>query len=373
MLFWVASNKDKKDVRDLIVNRPSATVNRTVPSKTAATIPMSTVPPNPNAPHDTTSSNQDNEESNIDNSWSKTYNRHIVPGDGDCFFSAVNCCMRFLDPDWQHDNVSLRNLSLIQLEQDVYKNHQFYFDYLPNSTSDANLDPATIDSLWDIIKAKYQNPGQYADNDLMMATVRALNLDVQLHGGSNTLLNIEDRTSQNTIHLLYCGLQIDNNPGNHYDALLPIINVNNNNPSIINDVVNTQANSTEDTENIIPSSQSTIVSEPDSISLTSSSNDAIINTETLLSKYLYHDSLLPHRNKIVLFLNKQNKATSLSKKRKTCKLCYCRFRALHLHGKSKSSKLLCQFLQSIRAQLLPLHLTNLVDPDTTQTSNSPSN
>ena len=115
--------------------------------------------------------------------------------------------MRFLDPDWQHDNVSLRNLSLIQLEQDVYKNHQFYFDYLPNSTSDANHDPATIDSLWNIIKAKYQNPGQYADNDLMMATVRALNLDVQLHGGSNTLLNIEGRTTQNTIHLLYCGLQ----------------------------------------------------------------------------------------------------------------------------------------------------------------------
>ena len=83
----------------------------------------------------------------------------------------------------------------------------------------------------------------------------------------------------------------------------PIFNVNNNNLSIVNDVVNTQANSTEDTENIISSSHSTIVSEPDSISLTCSSNDVIIDTETLLSKYLYHDNLLPHRNKIVLFLN----------------------------------------------------------------------
>jgi hypothetical protein len=97
MLFWVASNKDKKDVQDLIANRPSATINRTVPSKTASTIPMSTVPPILNAPYDTASSNQDSKEANIDNSWSKTYNRHILLGDGDCFFSAVNCFMRFLE------------------------------------------------------------------------------------------------------------------------------------------------------------------------------------------------------------------------------------------------------------------------------------
>ena len=90
MLFWVASNKDKKDVQDLIANRPSATINRTVPSKTASTIPMSTVPPILNAPYDS-------KEANIDNSWSKTYNRHILLGNGDCFFSAVNCFMRFLE------------------------------------------------------------------------------------------------------------------------------------------------------------------------------------------------------------------------------------------------------------------------------------
>ena len=54
----------------------------------------------------------------------------------------------------------------------------------------------------------------------MMATLIALNLDIQLHGGSNLLLNIEGRIPRNTVHLLYCGLQIDNNRGNHYDALL---------------------------------------------------------------------------------------------------------------------------------------------------------
>jgi len=48
-----------------------------------------------------------------------------------------------------------------------------------------------------------------------------------------------------------------------------------------------------------------------------------------------------------------------------CKLCCCRFRALHLHGKSINSKILFQFLQSIRAQLLPLEDSSVIDPVTT--------
>ena len=56
------------------------------------------------------------------------------------------------------------------------------------------------------------------------------------------------------------------------------------------------------------------------------------------------------------------------KKQKMCTLCFCRFRGLHLHGKSKDSKALCQFLQSIRGQLLPLYLSSLDDITATQTS-----
>ena len=72
-----------------------------------------------------------------------------------------------------------------------------------------------------------------------MATVSALNLDIQLNGGSQVLLNIEGRISNHTIHLLYCGLQIANNPGNHYDALTSIISSSNNAP-IVNTDTNTQ-------------------------------------------------------------------------------------------------------------------------------------
>ena len=64
---------------------------------------------------------------------------------------------------------------------------------------------------------------------------------------------------------------------------------------------------------------------------------------------------------------------SISKKRKMCKLCFCRFRKLHLHGKSKNSKALCQFLQSSREQLLPVHLSSLVESTGTQISTTPSN
>jgi len=45
----------------------------------------------------------------------------------------------------------------------------------------------------------------------------------------------------------------------------------------------TKAISTEDTENITPSSLSTIDSEPHSISSTYGSTDAIINTQAVLS------------------------------------------------------------------------------------------
>jgi len=85
---------------------------------------------------------------------------------------------------------------------------------LPNLPDNTNLDLTTIDSIWDNIKAKYQEPGQFVDDDIIMATVSALNLDIQLHGGSR-VLNIEGRIPSHTIHLLYCELPIDNNPGNH--------------------------------------------------------------------------------------------------------------------------------------------------------------
>jgi len=91
---------------------------------------------------------------------------------------------------------------------------------LPYPTANVNLVPTTIDSLSNIIKAKYQNSGQYADNDLMMAMIIALNFNIKRHVRLNILLNIEGRLPRNTVHLLYCGLQIGNNRGNHYDALL---------------------------------------------------------------------------------------------------------------------------------------------------------
>jgi len=46
----------------------------------------------------------------------------------------------------------------------------------------------------------------------MMATIIALNLDIQLQGGKVLVLYIGSRSSRNTMHLLYCGLQINNNP-----------------------------------------------------------------------------------------------------------------------------------------------------------------
>lgn len=361
MLFWVASNKDKINVQELILKRPSASLNRT---------PLTNVPPDANTSAIISSGNQDSDASIVNNLWSTKYNRHIMDGNGDCFFSAVNFCMKVFDKEWQHDNISLRNLALTQLKSDVYKNPHFYLHYLPSLTDNVNPDSATIDSIWEVIRVKYQDSGQYVDHDVIMSTVSALNLDIQLHGASQLLLNIEGRIPMNTIHLLYCGLQTDNNRGNHYDALLPKEN-SNNNPSSINVHSNTQTSTPDDDIFNNPDfSQNTLISEPepDNMSSSSSSNGSTIYTETLLWKYLDHLTLLPHRKRILLFLNKQNNTISLSKKRKMCTLCFCRFRGLHLHGKSKDSKALCQFLQSIRGQLLPLYLSSLDDITATQTS-----
>ena len=59
--------------------------------------------------------------------------------------------MSFLDPDWLHDKVSLRNLALTQLEREVYNNHQAYLQHLPNSTDNNSIDRTVIDFLWNII------------------------------------------------------------------------------------------------------------------------------------------------------------------------------------------------------------------------------
>ena len=373
MLFWVASNKDKKDVQDLILNRPSTSPNNTVSSTLSAAAPLPSVPAVNSLPNEIASSNQNKDvtDTNTENSWSTIFNRHIIPGDGDCFFSSVNCCMKFLNPDWQHDNISLRNLALTHLKTEVYKDPHSYLSYLSNPPDTADIDPTLIDSLWDIIKAKYQSSGQYVDNDIIMATVSVLNIDIQLHGGSEVLLNIENRVPSYTIHLLYCGLQIHNNPGNHYDALIPIIYSRDNAPTV-NPAENTQTSTDDDDIENNFSSQSTQISDLDNDSSSSQSNEAIIYTETLFSKYLNHNILLPHRKRILSFLN-QHKSISLSKRRKMCKICFCRFRALHLHGKTRNSKILCQFLQSIREQLLPLYLSSLDDYTPTQTSDSPRN
>jgi len=294
MLFWVVSNKDKKNVQELIIGRPSTSLNSTTLSTATATAPLFIVPSMASVSDNIPSSPiQNNDEATSDDMWSTTFNRHIVPGYGDCFFSAVNCCMSFLDPDWLHDKVSLRNLALTQLEREVYNNHQAYLQHLPNSTDNNSIDRTVIDFLWNIIKGKYQNPGQYVDDELIMATVIAINMDIQLHGGSNLLLNIEGRIPRNTIHLLYCGLQIDNNPGNHYDALLPISP--NNNPQRINEAANTQTNVSGDIENDIFTSQSTLISDPDSASTSSSSSESNVYTEILLSKYVDHSIMLPYK------------------------------------------------------------------------------
>jgi len=57
-----------------------------------------------------------------------------------------------------------------------------------------------------------------------MATVSVLEVDMQLHGGSDVLLSIVHQSPRHVIHLLYCSLQTVNNRRNHYDALHPLKN-----------------------------------------------------------------------------------------------------------------------------------------------------
>jgi len=42
------------------------------------------------------------------------------------------------------------------------------------------------------MKVKYENNDQYADHDLIMATVKAIHVNIQLHGESNILLSIDN-------------------------------------------------------------------------------------------------------------------------------------------------------------------------------------
>ena len=55
----------------------------------------------------------------------------------------------------------------------------------------------------------------------MMATVILFNIDIQIHGGANTLLAVDGRTPRFTLNLLYSGAQTHLNRGNHYDPLTP--------------------------------------------------------------------------------------------------------------------------------------------------------
>jgi len=95
----------------------------------------------------------------------------------------------------------------------------------------------------------------------MMATVIALNLDIQLHDESYHLLNINGRIPRKTVYLLYCGLQLDNIRGYHYDALLPT-KCSGNDPPKVYVAASTQASISEDIDNL-QSFQSTLVSDSD--------------------------------------------------------------------------------------------------------------
>ena len=133
----------------------------------------------------------------LNNQWTSLYTRLEVPGDGDCFFSSVNLIMRRLDSNWAYNNTSLRQLSLTQLEQDV---SSFYQPCIPTPGLNSNLP-----QIWASTKAKYQYSGQYADHDLMMATAKALNIDIQIHGGATSLLQVDGRTP----YLLFISFTLD--------------------------------------------------------------------------------------------------------------------------------------------------------------------
>jgi len=109
------------------------------------------------------------------------------------------------------------------LLSDVYNDPLPYIHHLENYPT-----PLDIELLWNTIRANYGYSGQYADNDLMMSTVTALNFDIQIHGESNHLLILENRIDAHSIHLLYSGTPTYGNRGIHYDALIPIIHNSNN-------------------------------------------------------------------------------------------------------------------------------------------------
>jgi len=162
-------------------------------------------------------------QSNNHNNWQMYFNRYIIPGDGNCFFHAVNYCMSIIDTNWSYNHIDLRNISMTQLKIDVYNNPQFYVTHLNNVQEIIEYTTGIIDSIWYAIKIKYENSGQYADHDLIMATVKAIHVNIQLHGESNILLSFDNMIPNHTIHLLYCGLPTNGNRGNHYDSLIPII------------------------------------------------------------------------------------------------------------------------------------------------------
>ena len=142
--------------------------------------------------------------------WQSHFVRKAVPGDGDCFFSAVNVCMKHQDRDWKHNKISLRKLALPHLRDEIFS---FYGDKeLRNEEF--------LRSTWEEMKMEHGLPGQYVDCELMMATARALNIDIQMHGESNWKFQVEGRTPLYSIHLLYCGTPTGLFRGDHYDALI---------------------------------------------------------------------------------------------------------------------------------------------------------
>jgi len=78
--------------------------------------------------------------------------------------------------------------------------------------------------------------------------------------------------ARNTIYLLYCGLQIGNNRGNHYDASLYIV-ISSSTYLILNVATNTQTSISEDSNDELKSSESSLVSDSDSIPLSLRSNE----------------------------------------------------------------------------------------------------
>jgi len=70
-------------------------------------------------------------------------------------------------------------------------------------------------------KARFQHKSQYADHELMMATAILFKMNIQIHGGIDTLLKVEGRTPRLIIDLLYSGVQTDLDRENHYDPLIP--------------------------------------------------------------------------------------------------------------------------------------------------------